>query len=208
MDPKSYEAFSEAVLQEAVQCYGIADDNIRSIGSFDSFIYEYETAGQEYILRISHSLHRDADQIRGEVDWIDYLAQGGVSCSRAVPSQNGQLVEVIEAEESHFTAVAFEKARGRQISNLEMTPELFRSWGRLIGKIHHLSQDYQPANPAWKRLNWTQENKVVETFFPPSEATALTKFRETVAHVENLTVHPRDLWHDSRRCPCRQLLHS
>jgi Ser/Thr protein kinase RdoA (MazF antagonist) len=63
---------------------------------------------RQYILRIGHSLRRNESADPGEVDWINFLAEGGVSVPRAIRSSNGKYVEVVEdGQDGQFLATAF-----------------------------------------------------------------------------------------------------
>src|SRR5512147_1665681 len=96
MEQQIKDHYSDAILQEAMHRYGIAAGQIRPLDAFESFIYEFEREGQAYILRIGHTLRKSEALVLGEVDWINYLAAGGVSVARAVPSDGGRLVEAVE----------------------------------------------------------------------------------------------------------------
>src|SRR5574339_430100 len=145
MDQLIKDRFSDAILQEAMQRYGIAKDRLRSLDAFESFIYEFERDSQAYILRIAHSHRRSEALILGEVDWINYLAEGGVSVAKAILSDSGKLVEAIHDHQGGvFLVTAFLKARGQAPWEL-WTPALYESYGEMIGQIHRLSKSYQPA---------------------------------------------------------------
>jgi hypothetical protein len=81
--------FGEQILQEAQGRYGLAPGETRLLDGFESFIYEFERDGRAYILRLGHSRRRTPDLIRGEVDWINFLAAGGAGVAAAVDSANG-----------------------------------------------------------------------------------------------------------------------
>src|SRR5215211_121047 len=105
--------YNDTILQEAIQRYGIAKDKIHGRKAFESFIFEFERDSEPYILRLAHSFRRSEALILGEVDWINYLAEGGVSVAKAIPSEAGKLVEVIEDQQGgSFLATAFVKAQG------------------------------------------------------------------------------------------------
>src|SRR5690349_4518941 len=115
MDQKILARYNDSVLQEAMQRYGIAKHEIQPLDAFESFIYEFERGGKGFILRIGHSLRKSENLIRGEVDWINTLASGGVSVARAVPSAGGNLMEIIDdGQGGQFLATAFVKAPGEQ----------------------------------------------------------------------------------------------
>src|SRR5687767_9827062 len=96
MDSQIISRYKESILQQTLQRYGIAPHQIKPLDAFESFIYEFERDGLGYILRIGHTFRKSAALIQAEVDWINYLARGGVSVARAIPSENGNLVEAIE----------------------------------------------------------------------------------------------------------------
>ena len=153
MERRIKERFNDSILQEVMQCYGIASDQIHLLDGFESFIYEFERGGGSYILRIAHSLRRSEDLIKGEVDWINYLAAGGASVARAILSDQGRLVEAVDdGKGGSFLVTAFTKAPGRPPWEVGWSPELYMAYGQLLGRMHALSKGYKLANPAWKRL--------------------------------------------------------
>jgi amicoumacin kinase len=67
--------------------YNIPSDKIELLDGFESFIYRFQRPDGQFILRIGHSSRRSPDLIRGEVDWINYLAAGGALVARAILSE-------------------------------------------------------------------------------------------------------------------------
>lgn len=190
MEQQIRDRYSETVLHEAMRRYGIEDGQIRPLEAFESFIFEFERGTDAYILRLSHSLRRSAALIQGEVDWINYLANGGVSVARAVRSARGELVSSIaDGQGGYFLATAFVKAQGQPPWDL-WTPALYRSYGHLLGSMHHLAQHYQPAEPAWRRPAWDDDiMEFVERYLPAGEAVAKQIYRAVCDHLRTL---PRD----------------
>jgi Ser/Thr protein kinase RdoA (MazF antagonist) len=191
MQQQIRDRFDENILHGAMQRYGIADGTIRLLGAVESFIYEFEREGCGYILRIAHSLRRDEALIKGEVDWINYLADAGVSVARAVNSESGRLVEAIDDRQgSQFLATAFIKAPGQSPWDLGWSPALYESYGRLLASMHALAEHYQPTEPVWRRPEWDGPTMdFVESFLPPSEDVARQKHRQVRAYLHTL---PKD----------------
>jgi Ser/Thr protein kinase RdoA (MazF antagonist) len=187
MDQLIKNRYNDSILQEAMQRYGIAEDQIHALDAFESFIYEYERDSHEYILRISHSFRRSEALVLGEVDWINYLAERGVSAAKAIPSESGKLVEAIDDQKGEtFLVTAFVKARGQAPWDL-WTPGLFESYGEMIGRIHALSKDYRPSDAAWRRPDWNHELfEFVERYLPESESVAKKKYQDICSHVNTL----------------------
>jgi amicoumacin kinase len=177
--------YNDAILQEAMARYGIAGGGIKLLGTVESFVYAYTRGGGRYILRLGHSRRRTPDLIRGEVDWINYLAAGGAGVARAVRSQTGLLVEEIPDEkDGRFLATAFEHAQG--VSPWDMDSwngDFMVNYGRLLGRIHALSKDYKVADAAWRRPEWDDPRNVS---VPALEADIDEKYQAVLAHLRAL----------------------
>jgi Ser/Thr protein kinase RdoA (MazF antagonist) len=185
------ERYNDSILKEATDRYGMAKDKVKALGSFESFVYEYELGKKRCILKITHSIRRSAEYIMGELDWLNYLADNGVSVSKALPSKHGNMVEVIKDEDkSYFLATAFKKAKGRFPNKKEWNSALFQRWGRTMGKMHALTKDYKLANSAFKRQEWHEEECLkTNKYIPSSQPIVIKKFRNLIKHLHSL---PKD----------------
>lgn len=191
MDQLIKQRYSHIILQEAMQRYSISKDQIRPLDAVENFIYEFNRDSGAYILRIAHSFRRSEALVLGEVDWINFLAEGGVSVSRAILSKGGKLVEAIEDQQGGtFLVTAFVKAHGQAPWEL-WTPKLYTTYGQLIGRIHALSKHYQPNQPTWKRPNWDDNIfEFVERYLPESESVAKKNYKDLCNHVNTLAKNP------------------
>jgi Ser/Thr protein kinase RdoA (MazF antagonist) len=185
------ERYNDTILEETMRRFGMPPDRIRLLDGFESFMYEFERDGGDYILRIGHSLRRNENLIQGEVDWINYLAAGGASVARAVLSEQGNLVEAIDdGRGGQFLATAFVRARGRPPWEVGWTPALFETYGQLLGRMHALTRRYAPPDPAWRRPQWDDAIMLeVEGYLPPSDGAVVERFRMLMKHLQSL---PRD----------------
>jgi len=191
MEQQIRDRYHQSILKEAQRRYGIADDQIKALDAFESFIFEFTRADGAYILRLSHNLRRSVDLIQGEVDWINYLADNGVSVARAILSEDGELVEAIDdTQGGYFLATAFIKAEGQRAWDVPFTTAFYETYGELLGKMHALAQTYTLANPAWRRPEWNDAGLDFPTMYlPASEGLALGKYRDLVAYLNGL---PKD----------------
>src|SRR5512135_3743076 len=127
MDPKIAVRFSDAILQTATQLYNIDPARITRLDGFESFIYEFERPDGRFILRIGHSGRRSPDLIRGEVDWINYLAANGAPVAKAILSADGNLVEPVDdGEGEEFLCTAFVHAPGGEVRREQINDRLYR----------------------------------------------------------------------------------
>lgn len=190
MDQQIIARFNEDILQEAMQRYGIAKDQIKPLDAFESYIYEFEREGEGCILRIGHSFRKSEALIQGEVNWINYLARGGVSVAWAIPSASGELVEVInDGQGGQFLITAFVRAKGQRPWEAGWTSARFEIYGQLLGKMHALAVDYQSVT-AWKRPEWDDASmKFIELYLPASEVIAHQKYLSLLEHIYSL---PKD----------------
>lgn len=187
MDRQIGDRFSDAVLAEAQERYGIVGGTPRLLGATENFVYEYERGGQSYILRIGHSSRRTENLVEGEVDWINYLAAAGIPVARAIRSDKGQLVERIgDGAGTHFIATTFVKAQGQPVHG-RWSPSLYATFGALLGRMHALSATYAPPLPAWRRPEWHDDiMDVVSRYLPASERVAREKYEAQCERVRGL----------------------
>ncbi len=192
MDPKIVARFNDGILHSAMQRYDISPAKIDRLDGFESMIYEFERPDGRFILRISHSSRRSPDLIRGEVDWINYLAASGVTVARAVLSTTGDLVEPIDDDcGGQFLCTAFVRAPGGELRPPLINDRFFRAYGRLLGRMHALAKTYVPSNPVWKRYAWDDLiNETAENHMPAGDRQALEKYRHNFAHLQTLSCDP------------------
>ncbi|MCA9928301.1 MAG: phosphotransferase [Anaerolineales bacterium] len=189
MEQEIRDRYNDSILRQAMQRFGIEADKIKLLDGFESYLYEFEKTGGSFILRIGHSRRRSPDLIRGEVDWINFLAAGGAGVAKAVTSAHGNLVEAIpDAKDGQFLATAFVKAKGSNPwDNGWWREELFVEYGRLLGKMHRLAQTYIVSNLAWQRPIWDAPNMLqVEKMLPASDTIVRSKYRTLMAHLQTL----------------------
>jgi len=192
MEQQIEDRYSDLILQEAIWHYRIPSDQIRPLDAIENFVYEFEREGHSYILRIGHSLRRSEAMIQAEVDWINYLAAGGVSVSQAIQSESKKFVEVIDdGQGGQFLVTAFAKAQGQPPHGL-WTPTLYTAFGHLLGSMHALSERYRPSQLAWRRPEWDDEiMDFVALYLPPSEHVAQQKYQALSDHLRTLPTDSR-----------------
>lgn len=178
MEKQIVERFDDLILKEAMSRFRIDQENLEILDGFESFIYKFRRDDGVFILRIGHDLRRNENLVLGEVDWINYLASGGVSVSRAIESRQGNLVESIaDGHGGNFIATAFVQAPGSAPSEKDWNETLLHRYGRHIGQMHSLTREYRPAKPEWKRPNWDDPVMLdVVRWIPESEPLVLRRY--------------------------------
>lgn len=190
------------VLDTASRLFGTNKDALRIFASYEgceNLVYEYERDGRPFILRISFRPDRTTAQIQAELHFVNYLAEHGVGVSRPLPSQNGKLLETVQARGMPFHVVSFVKGKGMRVPDngyryREDAPieEYFQNWGRVLGQMHALTKDYQPVSEQVKRPDWFELKKptvLIETRVPERLRVVRDRIRSIF---EELQSFPRD----------------
>jgi len=184
--------YNEQILDQALALYGLEKSAVTDLGGFESFIYSFDRDGRGYILKITHSLRRSINYISGELEWLNYLADHGVSVARAIPAMSGRLVEAIPHGngDDHFITIAYERAAGHRPEADDWNAALFETWGREMGKIHRFTKDYQVSNPAFKRQEWYEEEHLkVASYIPADQTLVYERAAELMTRIQSF---PKD----------------
>lgn len=190
MEKESKELFNDIILGAAACKFGVNINELNYIGGFQNFIYEFKKEGTPYILRITHSTHRSENKIRGELDFVKYLYEGGISVSKPVYSIDGEITKRIDVNDSYFTVSAFEKAKGKKLSFPEYlnSEKIFFELGKITGRIHRLSKSYMPKKEIIRRHDWTDNYyiKSIDKFIPKVEYGIHKGLKEVLNEISRL----------------------
>lgn len=192
MEDRIKKRFNKSILEKALDCYLILPEQAQPLDGFESFIFEFERDEGPGILRISHSIRRSMELIRGELDWVNYLFNGGASVACPIPSKSGEWVEIIDdGAGGSFLAAAFERAEGESHRGKGWPPELLLNYGRLIGQLHRMSRDYKPQQVSWKRPQWDDPVMLeIDQYLPEEDQQVMRIYVELRDYLRDL---PRDI---------------
>ena len=182
-----FEANREKILQRATTAFGTAPGKLKRLGSFESVVYEFGRGENEFILKLTHSIHRTPEEVLGELEWVNYLADGCIPVAPAVTSVKGNLTEVIDIEDSYFIAYAFEKAEGQRAEVSTWDDALITKWGRMVGKMHSRTRTFTPSRKPLKRKQWYEDPyRDFDSFVPSMQTGVLEACRRHMAHLKAL----------------------
>jgi Ser/Thr protein kinase RdoA (MazF antagonist) len=152
------------VLEPAARLFSISKDQLSKCDDYEgcaNLVYQYESIGQQRILRISFRSDRTVELLQAELHFVNYLAENGVRVSQPLPSSNGNLIETLQAEGIAFHAVLFAKGHGMRVPDNGYhyregvsIDEYFHNWGRVLGQMHRLTKAYQPLSESSRRPDW------------------------------------------------------
>ncbi|MGE8206919.1 phosphotransferase enzyme family protein [Heyndrickxia sp. NPDC080065] len=180
--------FSTGVIEQIRNKFNL-DSEYKKLGDFENYVYEVYENGQPKILRVTHSSHRSKQQLESEIDWIRYLHQSGIRIPAVYLSPSGKLVEEFAVENSFFFASLFEKASGYSIKIDEpaFNEKLFYKWGRMIGKMHRHTKDYQQSKGIVSRYHWDENDLLdFEKYYTGENSLLLESAKSVVAKIKQL----------------------
>ncbi|MFD0618180.1 phosphotransferase enzyme family protein [Paenibacillus sp. GCM10027629] len=188
MIPEIKALYTDQILHDAARRYGVEPEEVRSLGGFESFVYEYTKQGEDYVLKITHTLRRSVNYIRGEIEWVNYLADQGIKGSRVVPSEQGNLVEEIAADQGSFLAIVYVKARGIDITADVWDEPLFEQWGAMLGRMHRHTKNYEVSSPLIQRQTWDQEEQLRADKYLPADDPVIGILEERLKTLRSLPI--------------------
>lgn len=189
------------VLEPVARLYGIKKDALTLVAGYEgcaNLVYEYSRDRQPLILRISFRPDRGAGQIQAELDFVNYLAEGGVRVARPVPSRNGRLLETIQVLDTPLHIVSFTKGAGMRVPDndyryREDAPidEYFHNWGRILGQMHALARVYRPPAGQVQRPDWFDLHRsrlTIDTMVPDRLPAVRSRIRSLLDEIRSLPV--------------------
>lgn len=186
MEKAIVEQYNDEIFHEIITKYGFAENKVRLLDGFESFIYECERDGREYILRISHTgLRRSRQQLLAEMDYINYMSDHGVPAARAVPSLQGNMVEAADSNPL-FAGALFEKAVGHPPKREFWQPVFIQKYGETVGRMHRLTKSYVPGSGGLRLHGMHDLEGFAEKFLPPSEIEVITKWNHMLDYLRTL----------------------
>lgn len=146
-------------LQSAASLYGLSDPNLQPLrGGHASHVYGFQRDTQKYVLRLTPpSDDIDVQAQTSILAWMAHLAAHGAYVPAPLPSQHGNLVEVIPTAAGDWLAVAFTQAQGILSEEIPLDgwgENHFHMLGTSIGKMHAIAKGYTPGaeldRPHWE----------------------------------------------------------
>ncbi|WP_062109582.1 phosphotransferase enzyme family protein [Bacillus niameyensis] len=192
MEQEIIEQFNVEVKSIGANRFGISINDLLHIGNWQNFIFEYQKENQCYILRFTPSSHRSVNLVKGEMDWLLYLAGNGVSVSCPIKSLRGNYVEVVNSNNIDFIVTSFVKAEGKKIGYPDCLHDtnLYYRLGKIMGKIHSLSKGYDPDDQSIRRHDWRQNYYLqhIEKYVPADQPLVIESSTNLMSRIhENIT---------------------
>jgi Ser/Thr protein kinase RdoA (MazF antagonist) len=118
-------------------------------------VYPFLKDGKVFILRFSPVEEHTADTISAELEFLEYLRSGGYPVPETLTSKNGNELELVNTPWGDYLAVVFKRVPGNALYKIEITDDVIYGYGKSLGRLHSLSQQYHPGR--FKRLSWREQ---------------------------------------------------
>ena len=156
--PTQYSTLCATALNEHIQRrYNLNNTRCKLLIRNVSDTYVLESDSDQYVFKIYRNAHRKVDEIKGEVELLTLLHQGGARVSYPVKDIDGQALQQFEAAEGIRYGVLFTWAPGKVV--YAMNNKQLNLLGREMALIHNISSTVKLK---YFRKPYTAETTIVQ----------------------------------------------
>lgn len=177
---------------ELARRFLVDPDCIRLLGTHQNLIFGCHIGPQHRILRLSVDSTRSLATVRAELDWIEYLRAEGFPAVRPLPCPSGREVEIIQIGRDVFFLTCFEFLPGLTLDKVELTDDLCRKWGSLVGLSHRLTRSYSPREERRRPTWYEMPCFAFKRYVPPAKRRLIQRCEELFVHLRKLSTQPAD----------------
>ncbi len=185
---------SKELLDKISNQYGISSNDLNLLVEADNnFIYEFQQNGKKFILR-GGTRHTE-ELLKAELEWILFLHSTGVKVSIPVLSIRKKYLEKIKNNGIVYNIVVFEKAPGGKVdlkNPEEWNEQFWGTMGRVMGKLHHASVQYNNLKPKFRRPMYYEDEYIdlANQIFSKNDEIIIKKVEQLLQQFEQLPMDP------------------
>ena len=112
-------------------------------------VYPFERNGKRHFLRLAPVSEKIESNLRGELEFLQYLHEEGYNSMVPVAATNEALLLTLDTQWGTYYASVFEGVSGKCIEDTDYQKDIMFAYGQALGKLHCLSMEYQPVHPKW-----------------------------------------------------------
>lgn len=156
-------------------------------------IYPFKVNGQVQFLRLAPTEEKLAQNLEGELDYIQYLVKQQFPALEPVLTLEGHLYLTLDTQWGTYYASVFKRVKGISLEDVEFSSDIMNVYGQTLGRLHQLSKLYGQelhlqSIPALKwshleTLDWI-ECELKAHFAPDYLMTALSNLRLACSELE------------------------
>jgi len=112
-------------------------------------IYPFKGYGKRCFLRLAPVEEKNIQNLRGELEFLQYLQKNDYHSMRPIASKGGEVLVRLDTEWGQYYASVFEGVPGKAIEDTGYSEEVMLAYGKALGRLHLLSMEYEPACRKW-----------------------------------------------------------
>lgn len=125
----------EDTLEDCLACFRISSNGV----------YPFEQGGRLCFLRLAPTAEKELRNLQGEMEFILYLRNNAYPALEPIPSTSGEYILNLYTPWGDYYATAFYGVEGERMEESDFSPELCFAYGKALGRLHRLSQDFIPT---------------------------------------------------------------
>lgn len=157
----------------------------REFRSSANYVFVFKMSGKKYFLRFTYPYERSIEEIKAELDFMDYLSNNDIRVVKPIKSLSGKYIETVDTSIGQFNAVVFEELKGKRFEVKDLDGSKFYSWGESLGKLHNASKGYDTKH----RKSWRDHMEMVARVLPKEEKLAQKELATITDWVDKLPVN-------------------
>jgi Ser/Thr protein kinase RdoA (MazF antagonist) len=168
---------------------------VRHIGDRGNSVFSFVNGeGKPQILRFTDPDFRSFDELKAELNFVNYLHASGVSVAKGIAAKNHFDAFIVKCASGDLIVSSIAYADGLEVA--EGSPYwnkfFFHEWGRNLGLIHKASSLFSPGSDEPKRWHWDNELLIsnAERLIPAGDFKSLQEFHEVMGLCSELPKTP------------------
>ncbi|HSL93783.1 MAG TPA: phosphotransferase [Bacillota bacterium] len=145
MLPMRYLIHDQALAEAALQSWN-HDDRQRGFGEgfriSANAVYPYFHSSTRHFLRISPLSEKAPELVAAELDFVSCMVRRGFPALQPDVTREGHSLILLEHHGEQYNVTSFAAVPGLALSDLELTPQLLKGYGRALAELHGHSAAY------------------------------------------------------------------
>lgn len=178
---------SDTVARSLIQFWEHDEGSLKLWRASSNFVYAFKRNQNQHFLRFSFEQDKTIDQLKAELEYMQYLHLNGYPSVIPVQSLNGKFIERLNMPEGAYMAVVFSAANGINLNSDNITEKQMEEWGKSLGSLHCLSKRFEPGLE--RRKSWLDTVEVMGSVLKrhPVELIALEELSRVTSWLQSLS---------------------
>ncbi|MFJ5770131.1 phosphotransferase enzyme family protein [Psychrobacillus sp. NPDC093180] len=177
---------SETVAKSLILFWEYDEGTLEIWRASSNFVYAFKNNQVPYFLRFCSDQDNSVEQIKAELEFMQYLLLNEFPTVSPIYSISGNLIETLKTPEGTYIATVFSAAKGINLDADTITQKQMEEWGKSLASLHCLSKTFEPAFE--RRKSWLDTVQFMESVFQkhPKEQAALQELQKVTAWLQSI----------------------